>query len=314
MHAHPDAITDPARTPPKVALPAVHCLACALLRPRHQPVRPQLFRMEQLGLPPSFLDTVADHAAHLPWDLYDVARRRREVLRRHASILAPAQRALLQDDDADPCMVWNTLQDALPSVLRAALLRIQPHRRRAMRKYVAWRASEACWRLQPLDDTGFEQPGGAARAPRRVFAPIVPALTYHPDMLRLVAGIAETIHQRCDATRLQLVVHQMMTVAHGQAAAEPAPEGLHQDGADYVVSALVIRRQGVRGGVSRVRHGNAGPLLLEQTLGVGDGLFHPDAGSPLWHEVSALHAAHPDQPGHRLILGIDAHVLPEHSP
>ncbi len=311
MHAPTDAAPEPSLPSVQTALRAVHCLAHALSRPRRQAMLPQVFRMEQLGLQPGFLDRVAAQAEHLPWDRYDVARRRRQVLQRHASILAPAQRALLDADDADPDALWNAVQATLPSVLRAALQRVQPHRRRAMRKYAARRVSAGCWQLQPLDDACFAQSGDLARAPRRVFAPIALALTYHPDMLRLVAGIAETVHQRCAATRLQLVVHQMMTVARGPAAAEPAPEGLHQDGADYILSALVIRRRGVRGGTSRVRRGVAGPLLLEQTLGEGDGVFQPDAGSPLWHEVSALHATDPAQAGYRMILGIDAHVVPE---
>jgi len=307
MHADADAVPS-SRAP---ALRAVHCLACTLARPHRHAMLPQLFRMEQLGLQRGFLDSVAAYAAQLPWDAYDVARRRRQVLQRHASILAPAQRALLEDDDAAPDAVWNAVRDHLPSVLRAALERIQPHRRRAMRKYDARRVSTACWQLQPLEDPHFVQPAAAARAPHRVFAPIAAALTYHPDTLRLVAGIAETIHQRCAATRLQLVLHQMLTIARGPGAAEPAPEGLHQDGADYILSALVIRRRGVHGGASRVYRGSAGPLLLEHTLGEGEGLFQPDAGSPLWHEVSALHAEDPHGEGQRMILGIDAHVLSE---
>ncbi len=311
MHATTDVVPAPSPPPSDTRLRAVHCLARALARPRLRTALPQVFRMEQLNLHPAFLDSVAAHAEQLPWDRYDVARRRRQILQRHASILVPAQRALLDTDDGDPDALWNAMEATLPSVLRAALQRIQPHRRRAMRKYTARRVSAGCWQLQPLDDACFEQPGGMDRAPHRVFAPIALALTYHPDMLRLVAGIAETIHQRCVATRLRLVVHQMMTVARGPGAAEPAPEGLHQDGADYILSALVIRRRGVRGGTSRVRRGAAGPLLLEQTLGEGEGVFQPDAGSPLWHEVSALHATDPAHEGHRMILGIDAHVLPE---
>ena len=307
MHIDADAVPPS----PAPALRAVHCLASALARPRRNAMLPQVFGMEQLGLQPGFLDSVAACAAQLPWDTYDVARRRRQVLQRHASILAPAQRALLEEDDSDPDALWNAVRGHLPSVLRAALKRIQPHRRRAMRKYDARRVSAACWQLQPLDDPEFVQPGVVSRAPRRVFAPIALALTYHPDMLRLVAGIAETIHQRCAATHLQLVLHQMLTIARGPGAAEPAPEGLHQDGADYILSALVVRRRGVYGGTSRVYRGSAGPLLLEQTLGEGEGLFQPDAGSPLWHEVSALHAEDPRGEGQRMILGIDAHVLPE---
>lgn len=297
--------------PPTPPLHPVHCLGMPLPRATGQRARPRLFRIEQLGLGTDFLTLLASHAEALPWDTWDVARRRRQRLERYYSILDSGQRAALEHchgDADDPS--WTALLDTLPSLLREALLRITPHRRRALRKYTLRRHGHQCWQLQPLADTRFEQPAVAGRTPVRVFAPMAGALTHHPDLLRFLSGIAETIYQRCGATALAMDVHQMLTVADSDQAAEPAPEGLHQDGADYIVSALVVRRRGVRGGVSRVQRGTVGPVLLEHELQEGEGIFQPDAGSPLWHEVTPLHAAVPGETGQRLILGIDAHVLP----
>ncbi|KAF1013190.1 MAG: hypothetical protein GAK31_03339 [Stenotrophomonas maltophilia] len=128
-------------------------------------------------------------------------------------------------------------------------------------------------------------------------------------MLRLLADVAETVHRRCGAQRLAVSVHQMLTVASAHGVAEPAPKGIHQDGADYIVSALVLRRHGVGGGISRVYHDHGGRLLLSHTLLEGQGLFQPDAGSSLWHEVTAIHA-HGESGGERMILGLDVNVLP----
>lgn len=293
----------------------VQCTARALPHPRSRAAVPQVFRMEQLGMHSSFLDAVAARADELPWDHYDVARRRRQTLQRYRSILTPVQCELLDAcDGASAEEKWPLLLASLRRVLRDALLRVQPHRRRALRKYLLTRRSSAGWQLQPLADTSFEQPATAGRAPRRVFAPLAMALTYHPDMLRLISGVAETIHERCGASQLQMAVHQMMTVASTRGAAEPAPEGLHQDGADYIVSALVVRRRDIRGGLSRVRRGTTGPVLLEYELGEGEGLFQPDTGSSLWHEVSAIHAEPPHSEGYRMILGIDARVLATPAP
>lgn len=292
----------------------VHCLGLALPRMPQRRCAPRLFRMEQLGLPATFLDLLADQADHLPWDTWDVARRRRQMLERYRSILDTGQRVLLDacaGDAADPS--WDALLGALPCVLREALLRIRPHRRRHLRKYRLSRQATCCWQLQPLADTRFEQPAVAGRIAVRRFAAMPVCLTYHPDMLRFVTGIAETIHAQCGATALEMAVHQMLTLADGDGAVEPAPEGLHQDGADYIVSALVVRRRGVLGGRSRVQRGTAGAVLLERELQEGEGIFQPDTGSPLWHEVSPIRAATAGHPGQRMILGIDAHVLTDAS-
>lgn len=308
MHAAPASSTVVPSSPP---LHPVHCLGMPLPRATEQRARPRVFRIEQLGLTADFLTLLASHADALPWDTWDVARRRRQRLERYRSVLDSQQRAALEQchgDADDPS--WTALLDSLPSLLREGLLRIGPHRRRSLRKYTLHRHGHQCWQLQPLADTRFEQPAVAGRTPVRVFAPMATALTYHPDMLRFLSGIAETIHLRCGATAVAMAVHQMLTVADGAQPAEPAPEGLHQDGADYIVSALVVRRRGVLGGVSRVQRGSVGPVLLERELQEGEGIFQPDAGSPLWHEVTPLRAAVPGQVGERLILGIDASVLP----
>jgi hypothetical protein len=299
-----------APSPALDGLHPVHSLGLALPRTPQRRCAPRLFRMEQLGLAPSFLDLLAEQADHLPWDTWDVARRRRQMLERYRSILDTNQRALLDScagDAADPS--WAALLGALPCVLREALLRFRPHRRRSLRKYRLSRHATRCWQLQPLADRRFEQPAVDGRTPVRDFAAMPLALTYHPDMLRFVSGVAETIHDQCGAIALEMAVHQMLTLADGDSAVDPAPEGLHQDGADYIVSALVVRRRGVLGGTSRVLRGTAGAVLLERDLQEGEGIFQPDAGSPLWHEVSPIRVAAAGHPGQRMILGIDAHVL-----
>lgn len=310
MHAPASTPAAPDATA-TTALHPVHCLGLPLPRAAQGRVAPRLFRMEQLGLSTPFLDLLAGQADALPWDSWDVGRRRRQMLERYRSILDSDQRARLEQCSGDANDAsWPPLLDSLPCVLREALLRIRPHRRRSLRKYHLSRQGLQCWALQPLANTDFVQPAVAGRVAVRRFAPMPPALTYHPDMLRFVAGIAETIHLHGGATQLEMALHQMLTLAEGNAAAEPAPEGLHQDGADYIVSALVVRRRGVHGGVSRVQRGTVGPVLLEHELQEGEGVFQPDAGSPLWHEVTPIRASVPGMTGQRMILGIDAHVLP----
>ena len=89
----------------------------------------------------------------------------------------------------------------------------------------------------------------------------------------------------------------------------PTPIEFHwcQDGADYIVSALVIGRQAIQGGKSTVYGPDRTTRLLTVTLQPGEGLFHADAGSGLWHDVSGIEfdEGSDSSEGVRNTLGID---------
>jgi hypothetical protein len=99
----------------------------------------------------------------------------------------------------------------------------------------------------------------------------------------------------------------MRTVARPGVSATNSPEGIHQDGADYIVSALVMERAGVTGGESRVYDSDKKTVLLRHTLLPGEGLFQVDAGSPLWHDVTPV-VAQGDGMGVRSLFGLDIRV------
>ncbi|MDO8598729.1 MAG: 2OG-Fe dioxygenase family protein, partial [bacterium] len=92
-----------------------------------------------------------------------------------------------------------------------------------------------------------------------------------------------------------------------------APEGIHRDGADYIVSALVMERDDVDGGMSIVYDPAKDRKLLEMTLTPGQGLFQADqlytlpAEQWLWHNVTpvTLHDTDGDRRGSRNIFGFD---------
>lgn len=67
-----------------------------------------------------------------------------------------------------------------------------------------------------------------------------------------------------------------------------SPEGVHQDGCEYIVSALVIDRFNVTGGESRVYCSNQEKMILSHVLNEGEGLLHADKHSSLWHEVTPI--------------------------
>jgi hypothetical protein len=244
------------------------------------PVR--VMRLGDIGIDhDAFLRAVRPSFDRTSWDMYDVLNRRAELEKLG---LPPAERQAASDA-------------------------IQPHRRRAMRKYTITPRSGDQWRIEPNDERSFTQSVSDYRARAREFELIEPELSTHEGILTLLAGVAETVRQhRSSVRRIDAVLHQVTVVARPAEAASPAPEGLHQDGADYIVSALVVERRGVTGGVSRVREGRDSAPMLEVQLEAGEGIFQADAGTPLWHEISPISLAPGAEAGHRMTFGIDIHV------
>lgn len=106
--------------------------------------------------------------------------------------------------------------------------------------------------------------------------------------------------------RIDLFVHFTQIVAHLEQTATNSPEGIHQDGMDYIVSALVIDRENVCGGKSVIYDTNDSEKdFLEVTLRKGWGILQPDKGSDLWHIVEPISPMDITKPAYRSTIGID---------
>ncbi|MCB0335058.1 MAG: 2OG-Fe dioxygenase family protein [Bdellovibrionales bacterium] len=83
----------------------------------------------------------------------------------------------------------------------------------------------------------------------------------------------------------------------------------HQDGADFIVSALVVDRDNITGGTSRVFADDTETIVLEHTLEPGVGIFQEDAGSRLWHDVTPVTLADSTKgEGKRSLIGFDIEI------
>nr|WP_309689070.1 2OG-Fe dioxygenase family protein [Armatimonas sp.] len=273
----------------------------------------RVFTLEQLGIDRArFLTELAPSFHALAWDIYDV---RREQVQRllHAF---PEETSRLQQFLRDywteqaTLGVVEDLLSRLPTAERVALESVAPYRRRAMARF-RLELTGLGWQEERLpDNTRFAQGKlntGDLRALPRRFAPMACAVVDNPLFARLREGVAELVAKaRPGVGTLTLTVHQMSVVCHPGQAATNSPEGIHQDGADYIVSALVVERRGVTGGMSRVFGPDREAVLLSHTLQPGEGLFQADTGSPLWHDVTPVHRSESaESDGIRSILGFD---------
>ena len=99
--------------------------------------------------------------------------------------------------------------------------------------------------------------------------------------------------------------------------AENAPEGIHEDGANYIISALVINRENIKGGTSQIHENTKVGLQLihEETLAPGQFIFQADTGEEilfdcdLWHYVTPIQAIQKTHKGYRDIIGLDIELL-----
>lgn len=171
------------------------------------------------------------------------------------------------------------------------------------------------FQITPIEDTKFQQKVEDFREWERVFAPTDPKAigsTWFTDFLRATAKMVKQIHPEC--TQLKMTAHFMRTLAYENIAGENAPEGIHEDGTPYIISALVINRKNALGGESSIYeqvNQQQKELLYKKALAAGEFIFQADTGeehifgNDLWHHVSAIFPEDVQQVATRDIIGLD---------
>jgi hypothetical protein len=185
---------------------------------------------------------------------------------------------------------------------------LAPFRRRAIAAFVAERSNNG-WRIEQQPSSIFCMNVADRRASGRVFPAISERVSEDPAFRQLLAGIAGmTRSVRPEIRRLKITAHQISIVARSRVPASNSPEGIHQDGADFIVSALVIARENVKGGVSNIYGPDRQTRYLRVLLQPGQGIFQRDAGSTLWHDVTPISVEPNATCGVRNIFGFDITV------
>jgi hypothetical protein len=176
-----------------------------------------------------------------------------------------------------------------------------------LRRYGRYYWSPATDALAALPDEPYFQPedenpyaGGIARD----FAPLLPDTVANPFLHALVCSTFACLPvpgERQTET-WEVRIHQIRIVASPGEPGQPAPEGIHQDGTDFLTLHLV-RRQNILGGESTIYDLDCQPILrytLRETL---DSLILEDPR--IMHGVTAVHSADGRTLGTRDMLGVD---------
>ena len=139
-------------------------------------------------------------------------------------------------------------------------------------------------------------------------------------LLKQVFTLVQSI--RPETKKIDVTAHFMSVKASPQKPGDNSPEGAHEDGADYIISALVINRINLKGGESQIiehiEEKGKKEIIFHHTLAPGEFVFQADSrdemthGTDLWHHVTPFYPADKSIPeGWRDIIGFDINVVEE---
>ena len=103
----------------------------------------------------------------------------------------------------------------------------------------------------------------------------------------------------------KLDIHQVRLLSFNNQPSDNAPEGIHQDGADYIISALVLNKHNIENDTSIIYNKNK-KEIYRTNLDTGDFIFQDDVN--LWHDIAPINAAN-NCTGYRDIIGFDIKIL-----
>jgi hypothetical protein len=176
-----------------------------------------------------------------------------------------------------------------------------------LRRYGRYYWSPANDALAPLPVEPYFQPedenpyaGGITRD----FAPLLPDTMHNPFLHALVRATFACLPiagDRQDAT-WEVRIHQIRIVASAEEPGQPAPEGIHQDGTDFLTLHLV-RRHNIVGGVSTIYDLDRKPIQRYTMRESLDSLILEDPR--IMHGVTPVHSADGRTLGTRDLMGVD---------
>ena len=283
----------------------------------------KLFDLQGLGVDlQQMVSEIGPTYEHLPWDLYLLKRDHVQYL---AHCFPECHQALMVEflpkyfagvlHETDLAEHLERLGDEQLQAFKC----IKPYRRRGISSFMLHKC-EGCsnewWRIEDLPHGAYAQSNTLVtndyRSLERVFPPSPLAVTQNLQFRQVLVRLASMADKcRSGATKkIKITCQQVGITTDPDQIVSNSPEGIHQDGCDYIVSALVIERKGIAGGESVVFGPDKSTEYLRHTLQDGQGIFQADEGSPLWHIVEPIQPETMGQAisGVRNIIGYDIWV------
>ncbi len=125
----------------------------------------------------------------------------------------------------------------------------------------------------------------------------------NPLLNKLINFVAEKVSFGSEK-KWRIQAHQFRIVANAGEAGQPTPEGIHRDGADFILI-MVLNRHNITGGVNHIYDDGRRLVfggILENT---GDAVLLDDR--KVWHGVSEVYPEAESEPAHRDVLVLTFH-------
>ena len=171
-----------------------------------------------------------------------------------------------------------------------------------LRKYTSYNISinSDYYIVNNNNSNNFIQNVSDTRSKPRIFSPIDNIHIYSTFMMDLINNTT-TIVKHFDPyiREIKIDVHQVRNIIYPNSSSTNSPEGLHRDGADYIISALVLNKDNVKGGISILKNYDKSELFKVQ-LNNNQGIFQKD--TDLWHTITPMKCIDSNYLGYRDII------------
>ncbi len=274
--------------------------------------------------PETFIEYFSPLFKELNWDYYDSKRMQIEFLQNTLPSEKENIQAIFKDyySGRSESNVLNQWVDLLSDEQRKEFDTIQPWRRRSVATFTAESRDDRVIidRIDAPESYIQEVDDEDIRSWPRIFDEAPEQHVENDLFLDLIGKAFKLVQEvRDNVQKIKLTAHFMSVKATETMAGDNSPEGMHEDGADFIISALVINRINLIGGESQIVEllpDGTKEIILKRTLQPGEFIFQADTrdeivyGTDLWHHVTPfyLEDAHLKE-GWRDIIGFDINVV-----
>lgn len=245
------------------------------------------FSCEDLGVDPDKLIGLDPCFEELEWDMYDVRRAQLKTLSLGlGQTVTPQMIDFYLGNTSLEKFLERIGQAPSPEVL-ARLKAIAPYRKRAMSQFNI-ELNDPGLSLHPAPDQAYVQPdtGEYQRSLPRKYASAPEAILQNQGVKAVIQHYAQFIRNLEPSRKgLNVMIHPTSVVCEANKVSLPSLEGIHCDGADFIISALVISRTGIQGGQS-VIYSKDREEIYRTTLKPGEGIFQSD--KDLLHDATPV--------------------------
>lgn len=137
----------------------------------------------------------------------------------------------------------------------------------------------------------------------REFEPFKEATIESPLLKTMIDWVAEQISFH-NENEWRIQGHQFRIVASPHEPGNPTPEGIHRDGADFILI-MVLKRENITGGVNHIYDNNKRMIFGSVLTEIGDAVLLDDR--EVWHGVSEVYPIDNDKPAYRDVLVLTFH-------